>query len=252
MAPLLDVHAHVLHDVDDGPHDLDAAIALLEALADDGVGTVWATPHVQPGSFGTSAERRDAQLAAVRRAASEAGLEITIEAGGELDLEYAGTWTDAEIDRFVIGRAVLIEFPWGRSWPIPLEPTCRLLAGRGYLPIVAHPERAYAVQQEPRLMAGPVAAGAVGQLTAASVSGRFGKGPQQTSFALIEAGLAHLLASDAHNTNSRGPDFRGAIATLEKRYGDEFVEAFLAAPAEVVAGRRPRLPAPHARRRLPW
>jgi protein-tyrosine phosphatase len=252
MAALLDVHAHVLHEVDDGPRDLAAAVALLEALAEDGVGTVWATPHVQPGSYDTSPERRDAQLAEVRRAAQEAGLTITIEPGGELDLEYAGTWTDAELDRFAIGRAVLIEFPWSHSWPVPLEPTCRLLADRGYLPIVAHPERAYAVQREPRLMAGPVGVGAVGQLTAASVSGRFGKTSQQTSFALIEAGHVHLLASDAHNTNSRGPDFQGAIATLGKRYGEEFVAAFLAAPAEVVAGRRPRLPAPRPRRRLPW
>jgi protein-tyrosine phosphatase len=253
VEPLLDLHAHVLHDVDDGPDDLAESVGLLRALEADGVGTVWATPHVQPGPDPVTADLRDARLAAVRSAAVEAALTIAIEPGGELDLEYAATWDDAELGRFALGRAILIEFPWGGAWPTPLAPSCEALRSRGWLPIVAHPERARAVQQEPGRMAGPIGAGAVGQVTAASLSGRFGDTAQRTAFTLLEAGHAHLVASDAHNTQGRGPDFAGAAVALTARYGEAYAGALLEAAREVVAGQVPRVPAPRSkRRRLSW
>jgi protein-tyrosine phosphatase len=252
VAGYLDLHAHVLPGVDDGPRDLAGSLALLQALVADGVETVWATPHVQPMGFTTTVQLRDARLSMLRPAAASAGIAIGIEPGGEIDLEYAAAWPDADLDRFALGeRVLLIEFPWGGAWPSRLAPTCRALRERGYLPIVAHPERAYAVQQDPDRMAEATAAGAVGQLTAASVSGRLGDSAQQTSFALIERGTVHLVASDAHNTAGRAPDFAGAANVLAASYGDDFADAILQAAREVVCGRVPQLPAPPKRRRLP-
>ena len=84
----LDLHAHVLAGVDDGPDTIEEALELLRALQDEGVTSVAATPHVHP-AYPTTVQTRDERLAQVQEAAAAAGLTIVVVPGGELDLEYA-------------------------------------------------------------------------------------------------------------------------------------------------------------------
>jgi protein-tyrosine phosphatase len=69
--------------------------------------------------------------------------------------------------------------------------------------------------------------GAISQVTAASLTGAFGKKIQQFSFQLIEANLTHVIASDAHNTHSRGFKMAEAMDTIEKKYGNDYLYLFL-------------------------
>jgi protein-tyrosine phosphatase len=247
---LVDLHAHVLAGVDDGPAETPAALALLQALVDDGVETVYATPHVLPHRYDVTPELRDERLRALRAAADGAGIAIAIEPGGEVDLELAASFDDATLRAFALGgEAVLVEFPWGGSWPYGLGPTCRRLRERGFLPVVAHPERARVVQGAPERLDEIIASGGVCQLTAASVSGAFGEGPQRTAFELLETRRAHVVASDAHGADRRAPDFSGARRALVARYGPDYAEVLLDASRDVVKGRVPQLPRPQRRRR---
>ena len=171
----LDLHAHVLPAVDDGPGTIDEALDLLRALQDEGITTVAATPHVHP-AYPTTVALRDERLADLREAAAAAGLTIVVVPGGEIDLEYAAGYDDDQIRAFALGGgpAVLVEFPWGPTWPLALAPTCRALRQRGFLPIVAHPERSRPVQQRPERLDEVIASGAVCQITTGSLAGRFG------------------------------------------------------------------------------
>ena len=118
-AMTLDLHAHVLPAVDDGPDTIEDALELLRALQDDGVETVAATPHVHP-AYRTTVAMRDERLALVQEAAADAGLTISVVPGGELDLEYAASYDDDQIRAWALGGgpAVLVEFPWGPAWPL--------------------------------------------------------------------------------------------------------------------------------------
>ena len=247
----LDLHAHVLPGVDDGPATVDEALDLLEALERDGVGLVAATPHVHP-AYPTSAALRDERLALMQEAARAAGLAIEIVPGGEIDLEYATAYDDEQVRAFALGGgpAVLLEFPWGPTWPLALAPTCRDLRLRGFLPIVAHPERARPVQQRPERLDEVVASGAVCQITTGALAGRFGDTAQRTAFALLRDRRGHLIASDAHGVASRGPSFAAARTALAQELGPDYAVAIEEAAATVYAGRVPQLPRPaEARRR---
>jgi protein-tyrosine phosphatase len=240
---MIDLHAHVLPGIDDGPGTLDDSLALLQALVADGVTTVCATPHVQPGYPTTPAER-DAALERVRAAARAAGLAIKVEQGGEVDIEYAAQWGDDEVSAFTLagGGALLIEFPWTATWPLALIPTCRALRLRGFLPVIAHPERVRAAQAAPQKLDEAIASGAVAQVTTGSLTGRFGETAQRTAFDLVRARRAHVVATDTHDTVSRPPEVRAARVALAAAVGEDLAEALFAAPADVIAGLVPRLP----------
>ncbi len=245
-----DLHAHVLPAVDDGPDTIEDALALLRALQVDGVTTVAATPHVHP-AYPTTVAMRDQRLALVREAAADAGLAITVVPGGELDLEYAAAYDDDQIRSWALGGgpAVLVEFPWGPTWPLALSPTCRDLRLRGFLPVVAHPERARPVQQRPERLDDVIASGGVCQITNGSLAGRFGETAQRTAFGLLRERRAHLIASDAHGAASRGPSFTGARKALAHELGPDYAEAIEQAAATVYEGRVPQLPFPAEPRR---
>jgi protein-tyrosine phosphatase len=241
----LDLHAHVLPGVDDGPDTVEDALDLLRALEDEGVVLVAATPHVHP-AYPTSVALRDQRLQVIRDAATAAGLGIEIVAGGEIDLEYASGYDDDQVRAFALGGgpAVLLEFPWGPTWPLALAPTCRDLRLRGFLPIVAHPERARPVQQRPERLDDVVMSGAVCQITTGSLAGRFGETAQRTAFALLREQRGHLIASDAHGVASRGPCFAAARTALAGELGADYAQAIEAAAATVYEGRSPLLPRP--------
>ena len=245
-----DLHAHVLPGVDDGPDTVDDAVDLVRALQEEGVALVAATPHVHP-AYPTSVELRDDRLQVIREAARGAGLTIEIVPGGEIDLEYASSYDDDRVRAFALGGgpAVLLEFPWGPTWPLALAPTCRDLRMRGFLPIVAHPERARPVQQRPDRLDDVVMSGAVCQITTGSLAGRFGETAQRTAFALLRERRGHLIASDAHGVASRGPCFAAARKALADELGPDYAEAIEAAAATVYEGRAPQLPRPAEPRR---
>jgi len=246
----LDLHAHVLPGVDDGPDTVEDALELLRALEDEGVVLVAATPHVHP-VYPTSPQLRDERLQVVREAASAAGLGIEVAAGGEIDLEYASGYDDEQVRAFALGGgpAVLVEFPWAPAWPLMLAPTCKDLRTRGFLPIVAHPERARPVQQRPELLDEVVRSGAVCQITTGSLAGRFGETAQRTAFALLRDQRGHMIASDAHGVANRGPCFAAARKALAGELGTDYAVAIEAAAAAVYEGRAPLLPRPAEPRR---
>jgi protein-tyrosine phosphatase len=252
VAAWTDLHSHVLPGVDDGPARLDESLDLVRALAAEGISTVCATPHVQPHPYPTTVAQRDDALARLREAVARAGVEMEIVAGGEVDLEYAATWNDDELRPWLLGeRTLLLEFPWTGVWPMALAPTCVELVRRGYLPVVAHPERIRAVQAAPGRLDELVEIGAVVQVTAGSLTGSFGRTARDTAIELFRRERAHLVASDAHDRVGRGAVHRAAHAVLSSAAGEELADAaFGAVPAAVLEGQRPTLPAPRGPRRL--
>ena len=100
--------------------------------------------------------------------------------------------------------------------------------------MLAHPERNPEVQARPELLAPIVGRGTLVQLTAASLDGRIGRQPQKTGLRLLELGLAHLLASDAHAPTVRQIGMSAAARTV----GDENLARWLTedVPAALVGG----------------
>jgi len=242
---VIDLHSHVLFAIDDGPPTLEGSLAICRAAAADGITVLAATPHVRD-DHPTRPELMEERLAAVQDAAGDL---IRLVPGGELDLAELARPRE-ELLRFALAgnpRYLLVETPY-YGWPLGFADQVFRLATSGITAVVAHPERNGDVQARPELLEPLVAAGALVQLTAASVDGRLGRRARETSHTLLERGLAHLLASDGHEATIRAIGMAGAAASL----GDEALARWLTVgvPGAIVDGSElpPRPPSEPRRR----
>ena len=243
---VIDLHSHILPGLDDGARDLEASLAMARAMAADGVTVVAATPHVRD-DYPTEPAAMEQALTEVRAVIADAGLALDVRGGAEVALDRLDRLdTDARARFGLCGNPslLLLEFPY-HALPIGLAHECALLVGAGVTPVIAHPERNPNVQARPEVLLPIVDAGAVIQLTAASVDGRIGRAPAACARRLLELGLAHCVASDAHGPGVREAGLRAAAATLGAPLGRWLTED---APAALLEG-RPLPPRPERRRR---
>jgi protein-tyrosine phosphatase len=244
---LIDLHSHVLPGVDDGAADLGDSIDIARAAAADGVTVLAATPHVRD-DYPTSATTMERLLEETRRAIRAAGVDLELRPGGEIAVDFLSRLDDDELRRFSLGgdtRYLLLEFPY-YGWPLELGDLVFRLETRGFMPVLAHPERNRDVQEKPERLRQLVEAGALVQVTAASLEGRLGRSSKQAAHTLLERELAHLVASDAHTAAVR----EGGLARGVAGVGDAALAQWLSqdVPAAILADERPP-PRPEPRRR---
>jgi protein-tyrosine phosphatase len=238
---LIDLHSHVLPGLDDGASDLEQALAICAAAAADGITVLAATPHVRH-DYPTTVEAMERALAALHAARPP----VELVRGGELDLAELERPKE-ELQRFTLGgsRYLLVETPY-YGWPLNLADQLFRLHVAGFTAVLAHPERNPDVMERPELLEPIVAGGALVQLTAAAVDGRLGKKASACARTLIERGLAHMIASDAHAPEIRAIGLSSAAACL----ADDELARWLTfdVPAAVLADEEPP-PRPIARPR---
>jgi protein-tyrosine phosphatase len=212
---VIDLHSHILPGLDDGVESLSAAVEVARAAVRDGITVIAATPHVR-NDYPTSAEEMERALEETRAALAAEGIRLELLAGGEIGLDRLSLLEEDELHRFALGgskQALLLEFPYF-GWPLALEQTVFELRVRGWRPVLAHPERNDEVQTNPHRLAHLVEAGALIQLTAASLDGRLGRATRATAMRLLEGGYAHLIGSDAHAPSLREVGLSAAAAAV--------------------------------------
>ncbi len=232
---MIDLHSHLLFGLDDGARDLADTLAIARSMADDGVESVAATPHVRD-DYPTTPAQMEGRLAEVRAAVRDAGIPLEVLPGAEIALDALPGLDDDALRRFGLGGnpgLLLLEFPYN-GFPLGLAQVVWKLTASGIVAVIAHPERNAEVQERPGRLEDVVRAGGVVQLTAASVDGRLGKRPSRCSSQLLELGLAHLLASDAHSPGVREAGLSAAFEAV----GDDALAHWLLndVPAALIAG----------------
>lgn len=227
---MIDLHCHILPGVDDGAPTLEDALAMCRLAAAEGCAAMVATPHQRREPWWNDDVGRLQELAgALQEKTREAignGFQVLL--GGEV---HADREILSEVERLAVGktpggsilslagsRYLLIELD---RWGSPDEAVHLIheITVAGWRPILAHPELIPWLDLD--LLAHLVRLGASAQVTAMSVTGDFGRRPMQDSHRMIEAGLAHFLASDAHDTRRRPPGLRRACLMIEGRWGGE-------------------------------
>jgi protein-tyrosine phosphatase len=205
---MIDLHSHILYDLDDGARTLDEALAMGRIAAGDGIRVLAATPH-SPGS--TACRLYDPmiihqRLHTLNTALVAEGVQLEVVAGTEI--AYDGDILD-RLKRGALlpygrSRAILLELPYGAIPPL-LDTALFNLQIAGYRIVLAHPERIADVQHDPNRLLPLIERGVLMQLTAEALTGGQGTRMQTISETLLTHGMVHLLASDAHGLPPRRP-----------------------------------------------
>jgi len=207
---VIDLHCHILAGLDDGPGDLEASVAMARAHAAAGVRCVVATPHVTR-SMPNDAPGIAGAVARLERALAAEDVALRIRPGAEIGLDRALELDDAGLDGLALagGPWKLVEAPLREREGVAAD--FRRLQHRGHRLLIAHPERCPAFQRDPAALSGLVAAGALVQVTAGALVGRFGEPVRRVARDFVHGGLVGVVASDAHDTTRRPPGLHAEI-----------------------------------------
>ncbi|MDM5314901.1 tyrosine protein phosphatase [Fictibacillus sp. b24] len=218
---MIDIHSHILPGIDDGAQTLEEAIAMADAAVKEGITHLYATPHHRNGRYENDRCSILHEVDFFNGELTERNIPLQIIPGQEVRI-YKEIIKD--LDRGIFTplnnelKYLLIELP-SNSVPTYAAEILFELSLRNYQPIIVHPERNSEIIENPDLLYDLVVTGALTQVTASSVVGNFGKKILQFSHDLIKANMAHFIASDAHNTNSRGFHLSGAYEMIQKQHG---------------------------------
>jgi protein-tyrosine phosphatase len=242
---VIDLHCHLLPGIDDGPADLGDSLAMAQAHVKAGVEVVAATPHVA-WDMPNEAATIELRLADVRAALTAAKIPLEVVRGAEIDVHQAVRLTDEQLRSLALGGGpwLLLEAPLTKG--VGLAPVARALLDRGPRVLIAHPERSPLLQNDPDALRALVRAGAATQVTAGSFAGSFGRTVRDYAEGMLEAGLVHSVASDAHDTRRRPPGIAAPLA--DAGLGELTQLLAQEVPAAILAG-DPLPPVPRWRRR---
>ncbi len=210
---MIDLHCHVLPGIDDGPATIEGSLALARAAAKAGTRTLIATPHVSsryPNDPQTIARGVDE----LNRRLTAEGVSLEVLPGAELAMQQLIEMQAAQISRYALGGGewLLVECPLAPT-STGLDILVLDLQRRGHRVVLAHPERCPAFQRDPGPLESLVRAGALTSITASALVGRFGSEARRLGLRLLRDGLAHNVASDAHDDVRRPPSI---VAELEQ------------------------------------
>jgi protein-tyrosine phosphatase len=245
---MIDIHCHILPDTDDGASTWETAVDMCRMAVKDGIKHIVATPHANDEYD----YQRSRHLDTLQRLQEAAGQDLTLSLGCDFHFSFDNIQDAlAHRDRYVIGSTtyLLIELA---DFSIPPNMTTLLaqLMAAGMRPILTHPERNRILQKRPEPVLEWAREGCIVQVTANSLTGRWGDRALKAAHYLFKHDAVHVLASDAHNTHSRPPVLSAGREAAAKLVGRDVADALVEGnPGAIVNDRDlPYFPAPIMRR----
>ena len=197
---MYDLHAHILPGVDDGSRTPEETLEMSRVAAETGTKIILATPHRKDVTEESSVEHIRRLIADMNAQNARHGVDISLVLGMENHLDEA---LPGEIEAGSAlpmngSRYILVEMPFfGR--PDYIERTLDEVHEMGLTPVLAHPERIEAFQEDVELLASFVERGMLSQITSGSVVGTWGDEVKRFTHELLDRRLAHVMASDTHS-----------------------------------------------------
>ncbi len=239
---MIDIHAHILPAVDDGAYSLEESLRMIKMAEASGVRAIVATPHCNiPGAFKNYASEELAErLQILQQAVKAAGIKVDIVRGAEIFatkntprfLEEGKAWTINNTKYF------LVEFAFHED-----PEFCMMILedcyDAGFVPVIAHPERYYFVQEDPQIVYEWYCHGYGIQINKGSLLGRFGRSAYETAQLFMEHGLVSCVSSDAHSAKQRTPHMLEVKRLIDEQYGVDYRKMVLEInPERILRGER--------------
>lgn len=216
---MIDIHSHILPNIDDGSKSIEETTKLLEQAYEAGFTDIVSTSHYIENYYEANEQQRKELI---KYCKGNINTKLNIYIGSEIyitenivDLinsKNASTINDS--------RYVLFELPMNNN-VLYLKDVIFRLIENDFIPIIAHPERYSFVQKNPNMLMELIEMGVLFQANYASIIGYYGKEAQKTIKLLLKNNMIHFLGSDVHRQNTIYKKMPEILEKLEKLIGKE-------------------------------
>jgi len=234
---VIDIHCHILPEVDDGPKSWEMADAMCRMAAQDGIEHIVATPHSNDRYFYDRQYLSTLLETLQQRIGAKPALSLGCDFHLSFDNMQAALRTP---EKFCIGKShyLLVEFSNFSISP-QVDDWFTQMHERGITPIITHPERNPILQENPRRVVKWRELGCAVQVTASVFTGFWGPRPRQIADWLLKEEAVHFLSSDAHDTKRRVPILSEARKVIAKDFGEELAQSLVESNPGAVVKDRP-------------
>ena len=223
---MIDIHNHILPNMDDGASSWDISLKMCQEASDDGIKIIVATPHTLNGIYENNPQDIEEKVKILNQKLKENNISLQILPGSEVHLrdDIIEKIKNQEILTLNKSNYILLEFPHTQI-PLHIEEILFQIQIMGITPILSHVERNLEFQRKPNLLTNLIQKGALAQLTAASLCGSFGSKIRKFARELLANHLIYCMASDAHSdsTKGRNPILSKALIEAAKIIGQDAV-----------------------------
>lgn len=236
---MIDIHCHILPNVDDGSESLEESIAMAKIAESEGITKIVNTSHCHFDFKYKKGNELKLELEKFNQALKEENINIEVLLGNELYYTSDLIERFDELDFFSMNNSkyILMEFS-PINFPKNIEDVIYEIKIRGYIPIIAHAERYKQVQEDVNIVLDCIKEGALIQVNASSILGKNGEKAEDTSKKLLDNNMVHFVATDAHSSNRRRPLIKDSYNYILKNYGKEVAEKlFIENPTSVIENR---------------
>jgi len=223
---MVDIHNHILYGIDDGAEDIDVSIQMCRDAYDNGFKAIVVTPHfIDYNDIDYFVENRNAKIKKLRDALAKEEIPLKVCSGAEIYLTDEILEAD-NLDDLTINhsRYILCEFSLGPFDASRVPLWFDELIDRGYIPILAHPERYYTFHRDFQLIDELLERDVIFQVNFDSLTGRNGEKPQMMGVDMVCRGIAQLIGTDAHNLNFRNNRIKEKMDYLPDEITEEMLE----------------------------
>ena len=196
---MIDIHSHILNEVDDGSVSLENSIEILKKAEEAGFTDIILTPHFIEGYYENIKSEISPKIKELKQAVYDENIEVTLHHGNEIFLSENTPKLvyDCKAATLANTRYVLFEVPFTTKM-MNLEEILNQLIEMGCIPIIAHPERFNFIQEDPSSLIRLLKMGVLAQSNYGSFIGMYGKEAKKTAEILLENRLIQFLGSDTH------------------------------------------------------
>ena len=236
---MIDIHCHILPNVDDGSESLEESIEMAKIAESEGITKIVNTSHCHFDFKYKKGNELKLELEKFNQVLKEENINIEVLLGNELYYTSDLIERFNELDFFSMNNSkyILMEFS-PINFPKNIEDVIYEIKIRGYIPIIAHAERYKQVQEDVNIMLDCIKEGALIQVNASSILGKNGENVEDTSKKLLDNNMVHFVATDAHSSNRRRPLIKDSYNYILKNYGKEVSEKlFIENPTAVIENR---------------
>ncbi len=239
---MTDIHCHILPEIDDGAESLEEALEMARMAVESGVTHLIATPHC---NLPYASEKNYASAPLMERFLKFqehlrlADIPLSVFPGCEVlcTPDVPTLIRQGKLLTLANSNYLLTEFFFDEELSY-MDDMLSAISAEGLIPVIAHPERYDTVQHSPHVVERWFRNGYIIQVNKGSILGRLGRHAQSTADWILDHGLAHAVASDAHSSVMRTPDVTQLRQYLFDFYDSEYAEILLELnPSRILNGR---------------